>query len=383
MEKEIRFTCPVASKCGGCQMGKLSYREQLDAKKAWVDELLRPFCRVEPIIGMEDPFHYRNKTHAVLAGDRRGNVISGVYRAGTHDVVPVEHCLIENEKADEIIGTIRNLMKSFRIVPYNEDTRQGFLRHILIRTGHVSKQILVVLVAATPVFPSKNNFVKALLKAHPEITSIVLNINDRSTSMVLGKREMTLHGAGFIEDTLCGKVFRISPQSFYQINSVQTEKLYSKAIEYAALTGKETLLDAYCGIGTIGLIAAGGAKEVLGVEKNRDAVRDAIANAKRNKIRNAWFSPGDAGVAMEELAKEGEELDVVFMDPPRSGSDERFLHSLLTAKPERIVYISCGPDTLARDLEILTEGGYHVRRIQPVDMFPHTEHIETVVLLTK
>ena len=168
MEKEIRFTCPVASKCGGCQMGKLSYREQLDAKKAWVDELLRPFCRVEPIIGMEDPFHYRNKTHAVLAGDRRGNIISGVYRAGTHDVVPVEHCLIENEKADEIIGTIRSLMKSFRIQPYNEDTKQGFLRHILIRTGHVSGQILVVLVAASPVFPSKNNFVKALLKALAE-----------------------------------------------------------------------------------------------------------------------------------------------------------------------------------------------------------------------
>ena len=301
MEKEIRFTCPVASKCGGCQMGKLSYREQLDAKKAWVDELLRPFCRVEPIIGMEDPFHYRNKTHAVLAGDRRGNVISGVYRAGTHDVVPVEHCLIENEKADEIIGTIRNLMKSFRIVPYNEDTRQGFLRHILIRTGHVSKQILVVLVAATPVFPSKNNFVKALLKAHPEITSIVLNINDRSTSMVLGKREMTLHGAGFIEDTLCGKVFRISPQSFYQINSVQTEKLYSKAIEYAALTGKETLLDAYCGIGTIGLSMADSAKEVIGIEIVEEAVKRAAENAARNGIEHARFYCGDASDASKLL----------------------------------------------------------------------------------
>jgi len=383
MEKEIRFTCPVASKCGGCQMGKLSYREQLDAKKAWVDELLRPFCRVEPIIGMEDPFHYRNKTHAVLAGDRRGNVISGVYRAGTHDVVPVEHCLIENEKADEIIGTIRNLMKSFRIVPYNEDTRQGFLRHILIRTGHVSKQILVVLVAATPVFPSKNNFVKALLKAHPEITSIVLNINDRSTSMVLGKREMTLHGAGFIEDTLCGKVFRISPQSFYQINSVQTEKLYSKAIEYAALTGKETLLDAYCGIGTIGLSCADKCKELIGVELNPAAVKDAAFNAKRNKVTHARFTCDDAGRFMLRMAAQKQHLDVLMMDPPRAGSDENFLSAVCTLMPPRVVYISCNPETLARDLKYLTTHGYRAIKATPVDMFPCTEHVETVVLLTR
>ncbi len=383
MEKEIRFKCPVANKCGGCQLSMLSYQEQLDAKKAQVDELLRPFCRVEPIIGMEDPFHYRNKTHAVLAGDRRGNVISGVYRAGTHDVVPVEHCLIENEKADEIIGTIRNLMKSFRIAPYNEDTRQGFLRHILIRTGHVSKQILVVLVAASPVFPSKNNFVKALIKAHPEITSIVLNINDRSTSMVLGKREMTLYGAGFIEDTLCGKIFRISPQSFYQINSVQTEKLYGKAIEYAQLTGKETLLDAYCGIGTIGLACADKCRELIGVELNPAAVKDAISNAKRNKIAHARFTCDDAGRFMLRMAAQKQHLDVLMMDPPRAGSDENFLRAVCTLKPARVVYISCNPETLARDLKYLTTHGYRAAKATPVDMFPCTEHVEAVVLLSR
>ena len=383
MEKEIRFKCPVANKCGGCQMGNLSYQEQLDAKKAQVDELLRPFCRVEPIIGMEDPFHYRNKTHAVLAGDRRGNITSGVYRAGTHDVVPVEHCLIENEKADEIIGTIRGLMKSFRIQPYNEDTRQGFLRHILIRTGYVSGQILVVLVAASPVFPSKNNFVKALLKAHPEITSVVLNINDRATSMVLGKREMTLYGAGFIEDTLCGKVFRISPQSFYQINSVQTEKLYGKAIEYAQLTGKETLLDAYCGIGTIGLACADKCRELIGVELNPAAVKDAISNAKRNKIAHARFTCDDAGRFMLRMAAQKQHLDVLMMDPPRAGSDENFLRAVCTLKPARVVYISCNPETLARDLKYLTTHGYRAAKATPVDMFPCTEHVEAVVLLTR
>ena len=381
MEKEIRFHCPLANKCGGCQTSKLSYREQLDAKKAWVDELLRPFCRVEPIIGMEDPFHYRNKTHAVLAGDRRGNIISGVYRAGTHDVVPVEHCLIENEKADEIIGTIRKLMKSFRIAPYNEDTRQGFLRHILIRTGHVSGQILVVLVAASPVFPSKNNFVKALLKAHPEITSIVLNINDRSTSMVLGKRDVPLYGAGFIEDTLCGKVFRISPQSFYQINSVQTEKLYNKAIEYAQLTGKETLLDAYCGIGTIGLACADKCKQLIGVELNPAAVKDAAFNAKRNKVTHASFTCDDAGRFMLRMAAQKQHLDVLMMDPPRSGSDENFLSAACTLKPARVVYISCNPETLARDLKYLTTHGYRAVKATPVDMFPCTDHVESVVLL--
>ena len=257
MGEEIRFRCPVAARCGGCQMEKMSYAQQLAAKQDWVRDLLRPYCRVDRILGMENPFHYRNKTHAVIASDKRGNVISGVYRMGTHQVVPVDDCLIENEKADEIIRTIRSMLASFKIRPYREDTRSGLIRHVLVRTGHISGQIMVVLVAAQPILPRKNDFVAELLRRHPEITTVVLNVNDRATSMVLGKRDIVLYGEGYIEDTLCGKIFRISPQSFYQVNSVQTEVLYNKALEYAGLTGREVLFDAYCGIGTIGITADG------------------------------------------------------------------------------------------------------------------------------
>lgn len=383
MEKEIRFQCPVASRCGGCQLGRMSYREQLDAKQAWVNELLRPYCRVEPMIGMEDPFHYRNKTHAVLAGDRRGNVFSGVYRRGTHEVVPVEHCLIENELADRIIGTVCRLMRSFKIRPYREDARQGLLRHVLVRTAHVTGQVMVVLVSAKPLLPCKNDFVKALLAAHPEITTIVLNVNDRATSMVLGKRDIVLYGPGAIEDELCGRTFRISPQSFYQVNAIQTEKLYRKAIEYAGLTGKETLLDAYCGTGTIGLCAADRCAKLIGVELNPAAVRDAAHNAQRNGIEHARFFCDDAGRFMLRMAAEKRPLDVLLMDPPRAGSDENFLRAVCTLRPARVVYISCNPATLARDLKTLTAHGYRALRATPVDMFPCTEHVETVVLMSR
>ena len=364
-------------------MSGMGYREQLAAKQARISELLRPFCRVEPIVGMEEPFHYRNKTHAVLAQDRRGGIISGVYRAGTHEVVPVERCLIENEKADAIIATVRELMHTFRLPVYDEDRRTGLLRHVLIRTAHKTGQILAVLVAAKPELPRKNDFVKALLRAHPEITSVVLNVNARRTSMVLGEQEITLYGPGFIEDELCGRRFRISAQSFYQINSVQTEKLYQKALEFADLKGNETVLDAYCGIGTIGLTAAAHCGQVIGVELNRSAVRDAIANAKRNRIGNARFYCGDAGCFLLERAARQEPLDVLLMDPPRSGSDENFLRAVCTLRPQRVVYISCGPDTLARDLKYLTAHGYRAVRAAPFDLFPATEHVETVVLMSR
>ncbi|MGN0355101.1 MAG: 23S rRNA (uracil(1939)-C(5))-methyltransferase RlmD, partial [Muricoprocola sp.] len=265
------------------------------------------------------------------------------------------------------------------------DTGYGLLRHVLIRRGFTSGQIMVVLVLRSPIFPSKNNFVKALRKEHPEISTVVINVNDKNTSMVLGTRDIVLYGKGYIEDTLCGCRFRISPQSFYQVNSVQTEVLYTKAMEYAGLTGKETVIDAYCGIGTIGLIAAKKAKEVIGIELNPQAVKDARLNAKCNQIKNARFYEGDAGdfmIKMSEGTKDSpkQKVDVVFMDPPRSGSTEAFLSSVVTLSPKKIVYVSCGPDTLARDLEYLTRHGYKVSKIQPVDMFGFTEHVENVVL---
>lgn len=375
--------CPVFSRCGGCQLLHLPYEEQLAMKEQSVKKLLKPYCRVYPITGMEHPYHYRNKVHAVYTHKRDGSILSGIYEEGTHNVVPVEHCLLEDQKADDIIRTIRKLLKSFKIKTYNEDTGYGLFRHVLIRTAHSTGEIMVVLVLGSPILPSKNNFVKALRQAHPEITTIVLNVNDKKTSMVLGERETVLYGRGYIEDVLCGCRFRISAKSFYQINSVQTEALYAKAMELAGLTGKERVVDAYCGIGTIGLIAANKAGEVISVELNQDAVKDAIRNARTNQIRNVRFYQNDAGTFMVQMAEAGEKVDVVFMDPPRAGSDEAFLSSVVRLSPKRIVYISCNPTTQARDLEYLTKNGYRAEGAWPYDMFPFTNHVETVALMSK
>lgn len=375
--------CPVASKCGGCQWIEKDYQEQLQVKAARFRKLMEPYCKPEPIIGMEQPVHYRNKVHAVFGEDRRHNPISGIYEEKSHRIVPVDSCLIENQKADEIIVSIRGLLKSFKIKPYNEDTGYGLLRHVLIRTGHATGQIMVVLVLSSPIMPSKNNFVKALLKLHPEITTVVLNVNDRNTSMVLGDKEQVIYGKGYIEDVLCGKTFRISPKSFYQVNPVQTEKLYGKALEYAGLTGKETVLDAYCGTGTIGMIASDKAAKVIGVELNPDAVRDARNNAKGNQIKNIQFYQNDAGKFLLEMAEQNTKLDVLLMDPPRSGSSEEFLNAVAQIKPEKVVYISCNPDTLVRDLKYLTKKGYRVVKGVALDLFPFTEHVETCVLIVQ
>lgn len=382
-KKIEKSRCPVHGKCGGCQLLDMPYEKQLKQKQNQVSKLLKSYCNTEKIIGMEDPFHYRNKVHAVFGHRKDGTVISGTYQQGTHFIVPVDECLIEDKRADAIIRDIRELLKSFKIKTYNEDTGYGLFRHVLVRTGHHSGQVMVVLVLGSPILPSKNNFVKALRKLHPEITTIVLNVNNQKTSMILGEKETVLYGKGYIEDELCGHTFRISSKSFYQVNTVQTEKLYTKAIELAGLTGKERVIDAYCGIGTIGLIASDKAKEVISVELNPDAVKDAIVNAKRNGIKNVRFYQNDAGIFMRQMADEGECADVVFMDPPRSGSDEKFLSSVVTLHPKRIVYVSCDPTTLARDLKYLTKHGYRAVTAVPVDMFPATEHCETVCLLSK
>lgn len=375
--------CPVFKKCGGCQYLNLTYEEQLEKKKKELQRLLKGICPIHEVIGMENPWHYRNKVHAVFSHDRKGNPISGVYQENSHIVLPVESCLIEDEKADEIIGTIRGMLKSFKIRTYDEDTGYGLLRHVLVKRGFATGEIMVVLVTASPVFPSRNNFVKALRQKHPEITTVIQNINGRDTSMVLGDREQVLYGKGYIEDVLCGCRFRISARSFYQVNPVQTEMLYSKAMEYAGLTGKETVVDAYCGIGTIGIVASRKAKQVIGVELNPDAVRDAVRNARANKIDNIRFYQGDAGDFLQKMAANGEKADVVFMDPPRSGSTERFMAAAAAMGPKRIVYVSCGPDTLARDLKYLRKKGYRVEKGVGVDLFPWTGHVETVVLLSQ
>lgn len=375
--------CLVLNLCGGCQLLDMEYAKQLDFKQKQVEELLKGLCPVKPIIGMKDPFHYRNKVHAVFDRDKKGNIISGIYEENTHHVVPVEKCLIENQKADEIIGTIRGMLKSFKIRTYDEDTGFGLLRHVLIRKGFSTGEIMVVLVTASPVFPSKNNFVKALREKHPEITTIVQNINGRGTSMVLGDKEHVLYGKGYIVDELCGCRFRISSKSFYQVNSVQTEILYEKALSLSGLTGRELVVDAYCGIGTIGIIASKAAGKVIGVELNQGAVRDAVNNAKMNGIDNIRFYCNDAGRFLVNMAEQGENADVVIMDPPRSGSTEEFMDAVGKLGAGKVVYVSCNPETLARDVRYMKKLGYRAVEAWPVDMFPETDHVETVVLLSK
>ena len=401
--KKPAAACPYAKKCGGCDYQGMSYEQQLQEKQTYVRKNIGDYCKVLSIIGMENPYHYRNKVHAVFDVERRGKhanggrrtagnghakaapggVISGVYKAGTHEVINIDSCEIEDELSSTIIRDIRGLLHSFKIKTYDEDTGYGLLRHVLVRRGFHSGEVMVVLVLGSPILPSKNNFVKALRKLHPEITTVVVNINDKQTSMVLGEKETVIYGKGYIEDTLCGCTFRISPKSFYQVNPVQTEILYNKAITYAGLTGKEKVIDAYCGTGTIGLIAASQAKEVIGVELNRDAVKDAVINAKRNNIKNEQFYNADAGKFMVELSEQNKKVDVVFMDPPRAGSDEAFLSSVVKLAPKKVVYVSCNPETLARDLKYLTRHGYQAVECQPCDMFPFTKHVETVVLLSK
>ena len=382
-KKNATRICPVSRKCGGCQLMNMTYEEQLAFKQSKVIKLLGNFHRVNKIIGMNNPFHYRNKVQAAFGRTRNGEIISGVYQSCTHNIVKTDKCLIEDDKADEIILTIRKLVKSFKLTVFDERNQRGFLRHVLVKHGFSTGEIMVVLVTGTSNFPSKNNFINELLKLHPEITTIVQNVNNKYTSMVLGDKETVLYGKGYIEDILCGCVFRISPKSFYQINPIQTEILYNKAIDFAELNGKERVIDAYCGIGTIGIVASKKAGEVIGCELNPDAVRDAKVNAKINDIKNIQFICADAGEFMLSLKDQGEKCDVLFMDPPRAGSDKKFLSSAVALMPEKIVYISCNPETQQRDLTYLIRNGYKVKKIQPVDMFPYTNHVECIALLCK
>ena len=376
------FKCPHAKKCGGCQLQNMEYRRQLSFKQVKVIKLLGRYRHVDEIIGMEHPYHYRNKVQAAF-GERNGEPISGIYQSSTHKIVPVDSCLIEDPKADEIIVTVRKLLKSFKLRAFNDVTMKGFLRHVLIKRGFSSGQIMVVLVTSVMDFPKESQFVNALLSRHPEITTVVQNVNNKRTSLLLGEESRVLFGDGYIEEDLCGFRFRISPKAFYQINPTQTAVLYGKALEFAELSGKETVLDAYCGTGTIGIIASPKAKQVVGVELNGDAVEDAKVNAALNGVDNIRFYKDDAGRFMVQAARTGTKYDVVIMDPPRAGASLDFLKCLVTLAPKKVVYISCNPETQARDVAFLVKNGYRVKKIQPVDMFPHTEHVECIVSLVR
>ena len=376
-----------AKNCGGCPMLGMDYAAQLKQKEETVKNLLGRFGPVEHIRGMETPYHYRNKVISTFTTGWGGKLTSGIYAANSHKVLPVESCLLQDEVLDKTMLAVRAAASACHYQPFNEDKGTGLLRHCLLRRGVMTGQVMVVLVTAQPVLPGAKNFVRYLLEEAETrgvpVTTVVQNYNPRQTSVVLGEAEKVLYGKGFILDTLCGKTYALSPRSFYQVNPVQTAVLYGLAVDAARLTGKETVLDAYCGIGTIGLTASGKAKQVVGVELNRDAVRDAIGNAKHNGVKNARFFAADATAWIQEAAEAGQRADVIFMDPPREGSTPRFLESVARMAPKRVIYVSCNPETMARDLALLTRKGYRAEGFTPVDMFPHSEHIEVVAALSR
>ena len=374
--------CQYSRKCSGCQLQNLSYSEQLKMKQVKLIRLLGRFCHVEEIIGMENPLNYRNKAQA-LFGFKNGKIISGIYQSSSGKIAEVENCMLEDEESQRIVKTVKKLALKYKIKAYDIETKTGFLRHILVRKGLKSDEMMVVIVTKGDEFASKEAFTADLVKAHSKITTIVWNVNSTDTPLFLGKKSETLFGSGYITDKLCSLDFRISPASFYQVNPVQTEILYTIAKEYAKLSGEEVVLDAYCGTGTIGLTMANSAKKVIGVEINEAATRDAKENATLNGISNAEFYNEDASDYIAYLASKKEKIDVVITDPPRAGCSIKFLKNLVKLSPKRVVYISCNPETLANDLNVLAKSGYRVRKIQPVDMFPYTNHVETVVSLTK
>ena len=401
MAKDIKNSCicPYFKACGGCDYIDLPYEEQLKLKAKFVNKELSEVakaqkCDIEPIVGAAEPLYYRNKVHSVFARTGRGQIIRGIYKEDSHEVVNVSGCLLENRLADAIIEEIKRLLPSFKLKIFDEDTGYGWLRHVLVRVGHKKRlkndmafvqDVMVVLVTSEVMFPGKNNFIKALRTSFPQVSTIVQNINAKKTSMVLGERNIVLYGKGYIEDDSLGLRFRISPSSFFQINTAQTIKLYDLALKMAGLTGKETVLDAYCGTGTIGMFMSSNAKEVVGVELNADAVRDARNNAKGNGISNISFVNADSTkylTAYADNPKAGR-IDCLCMDPPRSGSTEEFIHATSALSIPKVVYVSCNPTTLARDLKVFVKDGYRIKRIVPVDMFPATKHVETVCLLTK
>ncbi|MBR6537656.1 MAG: 23S rRNA (uracil(1939)-C(5))-methyltransferase RlmD [Lachnospiraceae bacterium] len=382
----VESACTAFDKCGGCQLLHMSEPAQKAFKQGLCEDLLGGFGKVRPILVAENPINYRNKVHAAFARKRVGKgskIISGIFEEESHRVIETTDCLIQDKRAADYLCTVRKLMQDTHTEPYNEDTGRGTLRYVFLRTGRKSGEVLMALVTGTPEFPAKAKFAAEIKKKHPEIVTLIHNINPQKNSMVLGKKETVLYGNGYITDTLCGHTFRISANSFYQVNSEQTEVLYKTAVELAKITKEDTVIDAYCGIGTITLMAADYAGKVIGVEVNAQAVKDAKENAKRNNCSNAEFVCQDAGEFMREQAKKGTAPQVVIMDPPRAGSDDAFLNSLVTMAPERVVYISCNPETQARDLKKLMAKGYKVEVIQPVDMFPGTKHCECIVLLTK
>ena len=373
------YNCPVKEYCGSCKYLDTPYLKQLEIKQKRIESLLNKYGKVSPIIGMEDPNHYRNKIRIPFSYDEYGNIIYGNYMEDSHFIVQNDNCILADENAYKIVKSVKRLIEKYHISVFDEQRMSGCIRNLLIRVTN-SGEYMLVLVTGTMKIYKQDLFIRDILKYNPEIKTIIQNFNNKRTSYTLGPKNTVLYGNGYIVDKLCCMNFRISASSFYQVNKRQTEVLYRTAIDMAEFKGNEILVDAYCGTGTIGLVASKSVKEVLGVELNQSAIKDAIINKKINNVKNISFLCDDAGHYMNQLANKHTHIDAVIMDPPRSGSDIKFMKSMVAMKPEKIIYISCGPDSLAENLKFLNKY-YDVKKIQPVDMFPYTSHCECICRL--
>lgn len=386
-EDRVNPPCTVYQQCGGCQIQHLSYEGQLKQKEKMVRNVLERLggisgVEVHPTLGMAHPWKYRNKAQVPFA-DREGGLVAGFYQERTHHIIEIEECHIQQEQNDKVIQAVKEIAKELGIAGYEEKTHKGHLRHVVARYGATTDEIMVVLVTRTDELPHKRLVIERILERIAGVKSIVQNTNEQKTNVIFGNKTKVLWGEEYIYDFIGDIKFAISARSFYQVNPEQTKVLYDKALEYAKLTGKETVIDAYCGIGTISLFLAKQAKHVYGVEIVPEAIDDAKRNAQLNHIDNATFAVGEAESVIPWWHAQGIKADVIVVDPPRKGCDERLLETIIAMRPERVVYVSCNPATLARDLRILEDGGYQTKEVQPVDMFPQTMHVECCVSLEK
>lgn len=372
---------------GIAPLAHLSYEQQLVYKQKQVANVMQKIAKmpdipVLPTIGMRQPTGYRNKAQ-IPVRMINGELQTGFYRKNSHDLVPIEHFYIQDEAIDQAIIVIRDILRRFHVKAYNEETHEGFLRHIVIRKGHYTNEMMVVLVTRKEKFFQIDQIINQIIQQLPNVVTIVQNINEEKTNVILGRQEKILYGPGYICDLLLGKTYHISAKSFYQVNTIQAEKLYQTAYDFAQLTSKDIIIDAYSGIGTIGLSVADQVKHVYGMEVVEEAVEDAIANAKNNGLTNTTYLVGSAEKVMTQWVKEGIQPDVIFVDPPRKGLTPSFIEASCQMNPEKIVYISCNPATMARDLVHFATLGYVAQQVQPVDLFPMTNHVECVGLLER
>lgn len=385
-EERINPLCFLANVCGGCQIMHMDYQAQLDIKekrvKATLERIGKIHTKVLPTLGMENPYEYRNKAQFPV-GIVKGQAIFGFYKKGTHDIIETDYCHIQSPINKEVVEAMKEYIRTYKVSVYNEKNRKGLIRHLVTKVGFTTGEIMVVIVTNGRELPYKEELVKILSKSIKGLKSIVQNINDKNTNVIFGRESIAVFGENKIVDYIGELKFHISAQSFFQVNPLQTKVLYEKALEYANLRGEESVFDIYCGIGTISLFLARKAKKVIGVEVIEAAIEDAKENAKINNIDNAEFYVGKAEDEIPRLYKEGMKADVVVVDPPRKGCEEEVLETIIKMSPQRVVYVSCNPATLARDLAYLEERGYKTVEVQPVDMFPHTAHVETVVLMSR